>query len=114
MADTDWDVKPQYGVPARVSPQTANTLAGMLRQSVPTGENGDTRSEVQRYYDDYARPEDPSLSKALLTYGDKILVPQIKDIPGAVGNAVLEGMNTAGDLAMAYGPPDLGPAGLRL
>ncbi len=112
MADTDWDIKPQYGVPARVSPQTAITLANMLRQSVPTGEDGDTRSALQRYSDAYDQADQPSpLSKALLTYGDKVLVPPLKDIPAAIAHGTVDALNTAGDYAMAYGPPDLGPAG---
>jgi len=110
MADADWDIKPQYGVRASVSPQTAATLASMLRQSVPTGEDGDTRSEIQRYYDAYDRAPDPSLANALIRYGDRVIVPQLKDIPGAVLNGTVDALNAAGDVSMAYGP-DLGPAG---
>lgn len=106
MADNDWELSPQYGIPGKVSPQAAVTLSNLLRQSVPTGEEGDTRSALQRFGDAYADLA-PSLSNALLRYGDRVLVPAAKDIPGAM----LDALTTAGDLSLAYGPPNLGPAG---
>lgn len=106
MADNDWTISPQYGVPAKLPRQAAVTLSEMLRQSVPTGVEGDTRSALQRFKDDYAEPA-PSLSKALLTYGNRVLVPAPDEIPGAM----LDALSSAGDISLAYGPPSLGPAG---
>lgn len=112
MADTDWNTAPPYGASTKVPPKLAVNLATLLQQSVPTGVEGDTRSTLQRYSDAYDQPEGSSpLARALMTYGDKVIIPSLEETPGAVGNAVLDTLNAAGDLSLAYGPPNLGPAG---
>ena len=112
MAGPSPAIQPNYleiarkGVP--VDDETFNALQAATRPSVPTGVEGDTRSEIQRYSDAYAQPDPRDrLDRSLLRYGNNVLIPPVEELPGAA----LDALNRAGEITLAYGPPNLGPAG---
>lgn len=87
---------PKGGMP--VSRQAAQGFQDMTRQEVPTGPEGDQRSELARFNDAYDQPE--RHSNALLRYGDKVVVPDV----GSIGNALMGGLEAGGGAMMGMSP----------